>query len=134
MVVLRAIVEEGTNERTVRSVTELEQIVAEAATQARARHMLNIVALYAPNGDNLFLVLGGDETVVGFNYGHSNPPYYASQGRTDEAEPPLTAFLGLAHHTEFPRRWVIPMDDGRRAALEFLQTGQRPGCITWVET
>ena len=83
--------------------------------------MLNILALYATNGDNLFLVVGGDETVVGFNYGHAGPPYYVSKGIASNNEPPLTAFLGLVHHTEFSRRSVIPSSEGRRAAMEFLR-------------
>jgi hypothetical protein len=133
MVVLRAVIEEGADDRTVSSASELEQVIVDAAVHARNRGVLNIVSLYAPTGDNLSIVVGGDESVVGFNYGHGDPPYYASRGRTAEAEPVLTAYVGLAHHTEFPRFWVIPMDLGSDAAVEFLQTGQRPECIAWVE-
>jgi hypothetical protein len=134
LTVLRVIIQEGANERSVRSTTDLQQTLSEAAAQARASDMLNIVALYAPNGDNLFLVVGGDETVVGFNYGHGDPPYYVSKGIAPNKEPSLTAFLGLAHHTEFSRRSVIPSSDGLRAAMEFLETSRRPMAITWVET
>jgi len=134
MTVLRVIIQEGTNERSVRSTADLEKTLSEAAAHACAAGMLNIVALYASNGDNLFLVVGGDETVVGFNYGHGDPPYYVSKGISSNKEPSLTAFLGLVHHTEFSRGSVIPSSEGYRAAMEFLETGRRPMVITWVET
>jgi hypothetical protein len=44
----------------------------------------------------------------------------------------LTAFVGLEHHTQFPRRWVVPMSVGRDAAFEFLSTGQRPSAVRWL--
>jgi hypothetical protein len=47
-------------------------------------------------------------------------------------EPVLTAFVGLVHHTEFPRRWVVPALVGRKAAREFLATGTRPTSVEWV--
>ena len=134
MAMLRAVIEESTNERIVASISDLEHTLEEAHSQARAAQILNIISLTASNGDSLFLVVGGDETVAGFNYGTGMPPYYVSKGPTLASDPPLIAFLGLVHHTEFARRYVIPMDDGRRAALEFLSTGGRPLAIEWVET
>jgi hypothetical protein len=105
----------------------------DAASQANAAGKLNIIFLYAPNQDHLTLVVGCDETVVGFNFGHGDPPYYVSRGATDFDDPVLTAFVGLEHHTEFPRRWVVPMNVGKQAASEFLATGQRPTIVEWDE-
>lgn len=79
------------------------------------------------------LVVGGEETVIGFNYGHGDPPYYASLGAAEADSPILTAYVGLEHHTEFPRRWVVPFDVGKQAASEFLATGKRPRALNWVE-
>jgi hypothetical protein len=132
MIEIRAIVEEPGPERMLKSVAELEQTLSDAASQAQAARLLNVVFLHAPNGDQLSLVVGGDETVLGFNHGHGNPPYYASAGQATADEPVLTAYAGLVHHTEFPRRWVVPMSTGRLAATEFLATGTRPTSVEWV--
>lgn len=117
----------------VTSILELEGTLQEAASQAKSVERLNVIFLYGPNEDHLSLVVGGDETVLGFNYGHGDPPYYASEGASEGDEPVLTAYVNLEHHTEFPRRWVVPMELGARAAAEFLATGERPTAVKWVE-
>ena len=129
---IRAIVEEPGPERVLKPAAELDRTLSEAASQAQAAQLLNIVFLHASNGDQLSLVVGGEETVLGFNHGHGNPPYYASAGDAAADEPVLTAYAGLVHHTEFPRRYVVPMSVGRRAAAEFLETGARPTSVAWV--
>jgi hypothetical protein len=130
---LRAFILEDQPERVLRSDAELSQTLDEAAAQAREAKMLNIIHLSAPNGDHLSLVVGGHETVLCFNYGHGNPPYFASSGIAEADEPFLTAFASLMHHTEFSRRSVVPMSEGRRAASEFLLTGVRPSAVKWME-
>jgi hypothetical protein len=130
---LRVMMQERVPMRTVSSIPELEQALHDAALQAKGAGLLNIIFLYAPNEDHLSLVVGGDETVVGFNYGHGNPPYFASEGESEAAEPVLTAYVSLEHHTEFPRRCVVPMELGRRAAVEFLSSGERPRAVRWAE-
>lgn len=71
--------------------------------------------------------------MVGYNYGHGDPPYYVSAGEAQTDDPVLTAYVGLEHYTEFPRRWVVTFAAGKQAAREFLATGQRPESITWTE-
>ena len=133
MKALRAMIHENAPMPSVRTSEELDDLLANAASEAKSVGLLNVVMLYAPNDDHLFLVVGGEETVVGFNYGHGNPPYYASRGQVETDAPVLTAYLSLEHHTEFPRRWVIPMELGHRASQEFLATTERPTVISWEE-
>jgi immunity protein Imm1 of predicted polymorphic toxin system len=133
MVTIRASIYDRTPELILSDVSSLDQALDKASVEARAKGKLNIVVLGAPNRDWLSLVVGGAETVVGFNYGHGNPPYYASVGKSEADEPVFTAFMGLEHHTEFPRRWVVPDAAGRQAAREFLLTGERPPSLQWVE-
>jgi hypothetical protein len=101
--------------------------------EARAAGKLNIVLLTAPNRDWLSIVVGGEETVVGYNYGLGDPPYYVSAGQAQTHDPVMTAYVGLEHHTELPRRWVVALVVGRQAAREFLATGKRPESIAWTE-
>jgi hypothetical protein len=133
MVTIRASLYDRAPELILSDVNALDAVLNKASIEARAKGKLNIVVLGAPNRDWLSLVVGGDETVVGFNYGHGNPPYYASVGKDQTDEPVFTAFMGLEHHTEFPRRWVVPDAVGRQAAREFLLTGERPSSLQWVE-
>lgn len=133
MVWLRAAIKDQAPEPIVSSEAALDATLDEASAEARAAGKLNIVLLTAPNRDWLTIVVGGEETVVGYNYGHGDPPYYVSAGQAQADDPVLTAYLGLEHHTEFPRRWVIPIAAGRQAAREFLTTGKRPESIEWTE-
>lgn len=133
MVELRAAIRDQEPDRVVDSESALDAILDEASTEARDAGKLNIVLLTAPNRDWLAIVVGGEETVVGYNYGHGNPPYYASAGDSQADDPVLTAYVGLEHHTEFPRRWVVSFAAGKQAAREFLVTGKRPESIRWIE-
>ena len=133
MIELRVSIRDQAPERIVNSEVALKTVFDEAIAEAQAEGMLNIVLLTAPNQDWLSIVVGADETVVGFNYGHGDPPYYASVGEAQTDAPVLTAYLGFEHHTEFPRRWVVSFADGKRAACEFLTTGKRPESIKWTE-
>lgn len=133
MVELRASIRDQEPERIVNSQAVLDAVLDEASAEARARGKLNIILLAAPNRDWLSIVVGSEETVVGYNYGHGDPPYYASAGEAQTDYPVLTAYVGLEHHTEFPRRWVISFAVGKQAAREFLATGKRPESIRWTE-
>ena len=133
MCALRATIQESEPDRLLQSDDELLSALEYAAAQASNAGLLNIIFLRSSNGDQLSLVVGSDETVLGFQYGHGNPPYFVSAGTGTSDEPLLTAFAGLQHHTEFSRRWVVPMSIGRRAASQFLLTHARPSIVEWVE-
>lgn len=114
------------------TIEELDRLIAMAAEEAQARGMLNIIFLDAPNGNELSLVVGGDETVLGFVHGHRDPPYYATRGDTADLRPVMTCYIGLAHHTEFPRMHVISYAEGLAAAHEFAATGSLPRSVEWI--
>jgi hypothetical protein len=118
----------------ISTATELERMIQLASEEARTREMLNIVSLEAANGNNLSLVVGGDDTVLTFTYGHRNPPYYASRGVQASTHPTMTCYVGLAHHTEFPRKYVIPFERGLAAVHEFAESGTLPQSIESTET
>ena len=76
-------------------------------------------------------VVPGRSTVLTFNHANNEPPYLISSGEGDDVEPVLTAYLGLSHHTEFPRRSVISMGQALQAAIEFGLSSEVPGCVQW---
>lgn len=112
---------------------EFEATFTPAINEACSRDLANIVILQAPCGDELSIAVGKHETVLGFTSAGGNPPYNASKGTSNEIEPLFTAFVSLRHHTEFPRKYVIPWAIGINAAREFAETGERPTSIAWQE-
>jgi Immunity protein Imm1 len=118
---------------TVADSAELDAVLMAASEEARSKNILGAVVIEAENGNCITMVVGGDETVLTFDYGHRNPPYYASKGASDSDEPLLTCYLTFQHHSEFPRKNVIPYHDGAKAVAEFVESGKLPMCIGWEE-
>lgn len=111
---------------------QLDGALREAENEARARGLLGVIIIEAANKNSITMVVGSStETVLGFDYGDG--PYYASKGISNEVEPVMTCYLTFAHHTEFPRKFVIPVADGVEAVKEFIGSGELPTCITWEE-
>ena len=110
---------------------QLNAILKAATEEARSKNILGAVIIEAENGNSLTIAVGGDETVLTFDYGHRNPPYYASKGASVSDEPFLTCYLTFQHHSEFSRKNVIPYHDGAKAVAQFLNSGNLPTCISW---
>jgi hypothetical protein len=117
----------------IQDIASVNEVISSASEEAHAKGLLNVIFVEADNGNYLTLVVGGDETVLGFNYGHLDPPYYASKGNNENDEPVMTAYVSLRHHTEFPGKWVLSMQEGMLAVQEFCETGELPKCIKWTE-
>jgi hypothetical protein len=118
----------------VSTMAELNRVIHIACDEARVRKMLNIISLEAVSGNTLSLVVGGDDTVLSFIHGHQNPPYFASRGAEGVTHPIMTCYVGLVHHTEFPRKYVVPFEKGLIAAHEFAECESLPQSIDWIET
>ena len=118
---------------SVRTIRELETTIADAAEHSRSIDLPNIIHITAESGNILSLVVGEPETVLAFQYGHCNPPYFVSKGDSDADKPYFTAFAALKHHTEFRRQNVLPTGDGLNAVREFVETGDLPACNSWEE-
>ena len=133
---MEALVTIHENEAPARVTTaaELDEILRLASDEARARGMLNVIFIEARDRNTLMMVVGGDETVLGFTYGYRKPRYYESRGAVAEDEPILTGYASLTHPIAFPRRCVIPLDAGMRALHEFVEIGALPTCVSWAET
>jgi hypothetical protein len=117
----------------LQDVVSVNEVISSASEEACAKGLLNIISVEADNGNYLTLVVGGDETVLGFNYGHQDPPYYVSKGKDEGDEPMMTAYIAFRHHTEFPGKRVLPIQEGMLAVHEFCETGELPRCIEWTE-
>ncbi len=117
---------------TVKDSTQLDEALGQAAEEARKRGILGAVQIEAGNGNIITMVVGGQETVLGFDSGDLNS-YYASKGPSDAVEPLMTCYFMMCHHTEFPRKYVIPVADGVRAVHQFLDSGDLPTCINWEQ-
>ena len=88
---LKIQIREGEAPLTVKDVMHLDAALGQAAEEARKRGMLGAVLIEAENGNVLTMVVGGDETVLGFDdYDHQNLCCYASRGASDADEPLMT--------------------------------------------
>lgn len=114
-------------------LSHLDQLIAEAEKQAKDEGILSIVFLKSDNGNELGIVVGDDETVLGFNCSDGDAPYYASKGKQDSDDPIMNCYLLFQHHTEFPRKYVITLDNGLKAIHEFYESSTLPHCIEWLE-
>ena len=118
----------------VEDATHLDQALDAASQEARTANKLNGLVIEADNGNRLLFVVGGEETALLFNYGGEDPPYYASKGAREDEHAWMTFYTNFQHHTEFPRRFVIPFADGVKAVHQFFDTDELPTCINWEES
>jgi hypothetical protein len=117
---------------TVKDAMQLDEALGQAAEEARKRGILGAVLIEAGNGNVINMVVGGQETVLGFDSGDLNSSY-ASKGASDADEPVMTFYFMMWHHTESPRKYMIPVAEGVKAVHQFLDSGQLPTCIKWEE-
>jgi Immunity protein Imm1 len=107
---------------TVRDAMQLDEALGQASDEARKHGVLGAVRIEADNGNFITMVVGGQETALGFDSSDLNF-YYASKGASDAVEPVMTCYFMMSHHTEFPRKYVIPVADGVKAVHQFLDSG-----------
>jgi hypothetical protein len=111
---------------------EFEAALAAVTAQARAAARSQFITLSPKRGYGLSLAVGSEETVVVFGGKNREPMYCHSRGDTEAFEPMFVCYQGDIEMST-PRRLIIPMELGLRAAREFLVAGKRPTCITWEE-
>lgn len=115
----------------VENAAQLEDALRLASNEAKGRGVLGAIVIEAPNKNSMTMVVGGSETVLSFDFADRNPPYLASKGISEQDQPMMTCYLIFAHHTEFPRKYVIPLKDGIEALKQFVSSGELPTCIAW---
>lgn len=118
---------------TVADVKQLDAVLRAASEEARSKNILGGVIVEADGGNRITIAVGGDETVLTFDYWHRKPPYYASRGASNSDEPSFTCYLTFQHHSEFSRKNVIPYGDGVKAVAQFVDSGKLPTCIGWEQ-
>ena len=124
------------NEPSVRleTIDQVHAALKDAEREARSIGRPNIIEFVSDVQSLLSIVVGaGDESVLLFQFGHGQPPYYVSRGPNNSEQPVFTAYVLLAHHTEFLRQWVISFEDAVFAVQQFFETGERPTNVTWEE-
>ena len=80
----------------------------------------------------LTFALGSSESFVQLSRADDEPPYLATVGDPTAKGQATFYFLG-EHHTEIPRRHLIPAVMARDVIREFVTTGRRSAAIPWEE-
>ena len=76
---LRIEIRQGEAPLTVKDAAQLDEALGQATEEARKLGMLGAVLIEAENGNVLTMVVGGDETVLGFDdYDDQNLRCYTS--------------------------------------------------------
>jgi hypothetical protein len=127
----RITVRDGEPPFIVENVAQLDDVLRDAGNEAQAQRMLAAIIIEAENKNFITMVVGGPDTVLGFDYADGRSPSYASKGSSNEQEPMMTCYLAFRHHTEFPHKYVVPLKSGIEAARQFLDSGDLPTCIDW---
>lgn len=115
-----------------RDVTGADEAVAlcrEIETETGSGRLL--VGFTEPNGHYLGIGLGADRSVLVY-WDSLDPPYYQTSGDPD-ADGGLDFSLD-GHHTEMAASALIDRAHAFAALAEFMQTGDQPTGVTWVET
>ena len=59
---------------TVEDDRQLDEVLDAASAEARTGKVLGAVLIEADNGNAMTMVVGGEDTVFSFDYGHRNSP------------------------------------------------------------
>jgi hypothetical protein len=78
------------------------------------------------------LGIGPSGSFVQIAGGSGEPPHYVTLGNKD-ATGTVDFYLHGEHHTEIPRRFLVPLSVTQRVVREFLETGRRAGQLAWDE-
>jgi len=117
----------------VASVQELDHVLDRIAGEI-SPELPQAVNITRRNGDCLTIVLGSKQgSILSFVAESADPPYFVSLGNPS-AKGVFTYFVETDHHSEALARNVVPENEAREAAREFvLQDQELPRNITWTE-
>jgi hypothetical protein len=90
-----------------------------------------IIQIYV-HGYQIGLGLGHDLSFVHFEQANGEPPYFITIGDPNAAGV-LAFYLFNNHHTEIPRRNLIPTSEARAIVSEYVDTAVRSSSIEWEE-
>jgi len=77
--VLQGRIREDAGPLKVEDDNQLDEVLRTATEEARKSGTLGAILIEAANGNVITMVVAGDETVLGFDYGHHDPPNYSSR-------------------------------------------------------
>ena len=126
---MRAIVEWGVeHQKLVESVEALDEVLDALAAQGEAQ----IVQVTRDEAGTLGIVLGAPRSFLHHVPVHLQPPYFASRGEQAREEM-FEFFIAGSARTEVPWIATIPVETARAAVRAFVENGERPAEIAWVE-
>jgi hypothetical protein len=85
-------------------------------------------------GDDYTLTfgLGASESFVQTSEADDEPPYFVTVGDADAEGERVFHFMGV-HHTEIPRRHIVPTSVALEIVREFFRTCRRSAAVPWEE-
>lgn len=107
-------------------LAHLEALVVKGPYEFR-----RIVTIQA-HASTLTVGIGADSGFVQHASTSGEPPYYVTVGDAGALGHAEFQFHGV-HHTEIPRRLLLPLSLTQDVVRLFLETGARPSNVSWEE-
>jgi len=116
-------------EAEVGSVAELDALLDELGQEGKAEPF--IVELVGEDGGSLAMGVGSPVTVLNYVPASLDPPYQQSKGKAQGGRALTFSYRG--EWSEVPPDSGVPVEDGRAALRQSLETGELPSNIRWQE-
>jgi hypothetical protein len=129
---MRCVVHTNEGDVTAESIAELDGILDRLDREATAAARPCVVELQSAKG-SLGIGLGAGYSLLTWIDSSGLPPYFASAGAHETEVGEVVRFMFGSERSEYPKWQVIDRDLARRAAREFLESGERPSCVEWAE-
>lgn len=114
----------------VSNANELDQVLDDITSNA-SPDFPTIVYVYA-HGYQFSLGLGNEKSFIHVELESGEPPYFITVGESN-TEGVSAFYLFEKHHTEIPRRNLIPINTAREVLNKWIQTETRPTKVEWEE-
>lgn len=112
----------------IESLPELDKTLDRLIAESKEPTLVSVLNL---KKDSLAIGVGHKETILSFVKGDGDPPYYISLGNPNLEG--IIAFNYGGQESEFPAKYLIPMEKGREAVKHFLASGKLDHTVNWVE-
>jgi hypothetical protein len=110
----------------INSMLDLDREIDRLSTVGGGEELPRIVTIEIPSFELAFGT-GSQETFLQMRSETGTWAILSDANASGKAE----YFLYGEHHTEIPRRYLIPMATLRKALSQFLETGQRSTEVAW---
>lgn len=110
---------------------ELDELLDDLHMNAASGNPLVVEIESEESGESISIGLGRSLTVLNSVPASHDPPYHISVGGKRGTDTLVFDYMG--EPTEYLIRNCVPIEDGRQAVREYLESGLLPSSVQWEE-